>query len=392
MIYETIGAIDILGAVLRREEPPPWEDASAFAAAWSRRVAIRKFRSVREDFYRDISAFLQDGTDFHEAISSLLAIYTDDGKNMGHALVPALRFWSRPENTMRSLPDLLRGWAPSNEVMMIQAGEMAGADGSGASLSRMLDKTVAQIAIEQEMKSLFVGPIVKASGGLLISVAYIVYLALSVVPGILPYLKDLQALGVTAQSLVALQKALINPEVYTGLIPAAGILLWFVWSFDNWTGPWRRWADRKIEFYTIYKDTRGAIFLKALAPLLGVGKSHPEALLILANEGNPYERSRIGAAAQLAAESRGLGQALRYTGLEFPDRHLIHRLIAVEGRRTQADAIADMADRHLGTVRHRIAKFGVGLSMVVNFFVIAVFTYGTFAQFQIMQALSTMAR
>lgn len=387
MIAATLATADLLAAGFRRHLPSPLEDAQAWYQHWRHRRDVRLFQPVRADVYRDLQDDLLDGSDLHEAIQRLIAIYSKQGRSQNHPALPALRAWADKRNRAAQLSGLLRAWAPSYDVQMVVAGEMSG------NVPRMLARLVDQIDIQFKLTLLFLTPV-----GQMLRSVLTVALLLGVdiyftIPSLRPMidLKKLPSLS-PGRAMIHLSDALHDPLALLVAVPLIACALWLAWSFQNWTSPIRIWAERHIPLYGLYRDIAGARFLKALAPFKAAGKSDAEAMHILAQEGTAYERSRIAPAAQYCAQNHGIGQAFDYAGHEFPDAGLIMRLIATQGRRTQAESIEDMAARHLGRIERRVEKFGQSIAMWGMVFVAVGFAVQTWASLQIIGSLVSTGR
>ncbi|MCW2240358.1 hypothetical protein [Azospirillum canadense] len=392
MIAATLATADVLAAGLRRHLPSPLDDAQAWLHHWRHRHDVHRFQAVRADVYRDLREDLLDGSSVQDALRRLIHIYSKKGRDPHHPALPALRSWTDKRNTSKALSDLLRPWAPSYDVTMIIAGEKGApvtrADGiQEAALPRMLGKLIEQIDIQARLASLFLKPVRDMAENMAMAFLVIGVDAYYTIPSLRAMIDPARHLPFPANVWVALSAFLNTPASALVLVPLLALAAWIVWSFQNWTHPARLWAERHIVFYRLYRDIAGARFLKSLAPFKAAGKSDPEALALLAHEGSPYERNRVGTAAHYCVlQNYSIGESFDHAGHEFPDPALIMRLIATQGRATQAHMIEDMVDRHVAVVERRVDKVGRLAAALGWAFVGVVLAIQLIAQYQIIKA------
>lgn len=68
------------------------------------------------------------------------------------------------------------------------------------------------------------------------------------------------------------------------------LILGVLWILPNWTGPVRRWADRRLPGFVLYKTLRSSPRLLTLGGYLGAGLGFKRALAQLIESANPWER------------------------------------------------------------------------------------------------------
>ena len=393
MIPAVLATADLFTAGLRRELSSPFSDLHQWIDHWRHRLHVRRFMAIRADVYRDLREDLLDGSDIQDALGRLIHIYTNKGRDDQHPALPALRAWHAPARRADPLSQLLRGWAPSYDITLVLAGEMAGTikedDGRVQDARpRMLGRLADQIDIQSELVMLFLSPVGAVLQSLITALLLLGVSIFVTVPILRPMidpgrLAPLSPGGV----LLFLSDVLNEPYSIFILMPVIASVLWLAWSFQNWSHPIRLWAERHISLYGIYRDLAGVRFLKALAPFKVAGISDAEALDKLSQEGTPYERSRVVPAAQYCINySYSIGESFDQAGHNFPHPSLIIRLITTHGRQTQSKLIEDMVDRHLAVVRRRVDRYGRSVSNWGWLLVFLVLLLQTFAEFQLIRA------
>ena len=386
MIAATLATADLLAAGLRRHIPSPLDDAQAWLQHWRMRRDVHRFQAVRADLYRDLRDDLQDGSDLQDALHRIKHIYSKKGTDHRHPALPALHAWTDKSRRADRLSTLLRNWAPTYDVQMILA-----ADASGQ-VPRMLGRLVDQIDIQSKLTMLFFSPVAQMLRSVFTVVLLLGVSLYFTIPSLRAMIDIRKLPPFPGRAMIHLSDALHDPMALLVAVPLLVATLWVVWSFQNWTGPLRVWAERHFALYGLYRDIAGARFLKALAPFKSAGKSDAEAMHILAQEGTPYERSRIAPAAQYCAANHGIGESFEYAGHDFPDAALIMRLIATQGRQNQVTSIEDMAARHLANIERRVEKFGRSVALF-GWLVVAIgFAVQTFADLQIIGSLVSTGR
>lgn len=394
-----LATADLFTAALRHKLSHPVSDFSAWLDYWRHRVHVRRFLVVRADVYRDLREDLLDGSDIHDAIGRLIHIYSNKGRDSRHPALPALKAWHAPSRRADTLPQLLRGWAPSYDISLVLAGEMAGTikDEHGRvqdARSRMLGRLADLIEIQSQLAMLFLTPVGVVLRSIFTALLLLCVSVFVTVPVLRPMIDPSRIAPLSPGNVLLVLSDLLNEPLSIFLVmPIVGAALWTAWSFQHWTHRSRLWAERNISLYRIYRDLVGVRFLKALSPFKGAGISDAEALDKLSQEGTPYERSRVVPAAQYCINySYSIGESFEQAGHDFPDPGLTIRLITTHGRKEQAKLIEDMVNRHLDVVRRRVDKFARRVSAWGWVFVFLVLLLQTFAEFQLISASTNMSQ
>lgn len=216
-----------------------------------------------------------------------------------------------------SLGQVLSKWAPVDEVMIIEGN-------SSSNLGPPLAECVKIIKIKSAM-------ITQVKGAL----AYPLFLA-SVLCG---------ALFVVGRTVLPQFLELADPSDWTGagwviyklslflnsgwiwvaLLSVVSVVVLVIWSLPHWCGPLRQRLD-KLPPWSIYRLLIGSSWMLSISALLSSGIPLVEAMSGIqgvSRKTSPWLAERLARTLRFLHQGKNLGEALRMTGYEFPDKELI---------------------------------------------------------------------
>lgn len=120
-------------------------------------------------------------------------------------------------------------------------------------------------------------------------------------------------------------------------------------SMPHLTGPVRYYLD-KLPPWSIYRRVNGSIALISIAVQIRAGVRTQEALDTIAADSSAYLRERMIAAAQGVAKGSSLGEALRDSEYDFPDRTTIRNLVGLDKLDNFDVALRRASENELKTV------------------------------------------
>jgi hypothetical protein len=225
----------------------------------SQRLAIHSFQKKRSEFYDDLSSLLKS-TD-----RKLIDIFAVDSER--HAGTPRgviTGVWvQRLNENGADLADAWFGTLPDDEVAVLSVQQMGGANAIATALNDM--------ARMSKLTELVVAETKKTVGAAVVALA-IGLGAVTVFPIVaVDMLKD--SLEMPASAWGSSGRALASwvDTIKNGAIPTA-LFMFFLfalvwWSFRNWTGPGRAWADKRIVLYRTLRDLSAVRFLDTMSTL-----------------------------------------------------------------------------------------------------------------------------
>jgi toxin co-regulated pilus biosynthesis protein E len=235
---------------------------------WTARLGFGT--SARLRFYERLSGYLQDGIPLDSAVSMIHRRWVakrKSGRFVTEAILTALR-------DGRRLSDALRAgrWAPTQEIVLIEAGERAG------DLAQGLGQAIFVTTALGQLRSSIVKGLAYPVFLLAALVGLFVFFGLKTVPEMVKVI-PLDRWPEDCRSFHALTTGLVEYGPYGGA-GLAGLLALAVWSLPRWTGRWRDRFDRAPP-WSLYRTLHGSAVLIALGGLLTTGTPFAEALRVV---------------------------------------------------------------------------------------------------------------
>ncbi|EEQ11723.1 type II secretion system F family protein [Yersinia mollaretii] len=269
---------------------------------------------TRMGIYEKLGKFIANGVPITQALAEIHLHLSVDGTKPDNPKAQAVEQWRRTVLNGQPFARALQGWAPKNEISLLEAGEISGR--FDQAVQDVLFVYTAGKRIRSALAGLVYPLFLMCTTGL-----YMYIFGTQVVPAfdaILPK-ERWQGTGHTM--------ALMAEFVQTGLLPLVIFLIIMVIvilsTMAIWTGKIRRVFDR-FPPWSIYRLVIGSNFLISFSALLNAGISVPDALQILARNASPWYRERLLATRlQMLNGARNIGDALHRTGLNFPSWEMI---------------------------------------------------------------------
>lgn len=167
------------------------------------------------------------------------------------------------------------------------------------------------------------------------------------------------------------------PVVFGGVIAATAISCW---SLRRWTGAGRRFFDRNIFPFTVYREVTGFAWLLSFAALLKAGVPDTEALKSQIFSASPWLASRLRPIEGGLRDGFNLASAMRRSGFEFPSVDLIEEIDAYVGFPNFAEVIEKVAKEYAEALERRLLARGMVISfafLLMMYFAFAVVQLGS---------------
>lgn len=275
---------------------------------------MRVSSSDRLRLYRKLGSLLHNNFTLMDALDRIWDIESDGGKNDHEPMAIAIKEWQSSLEAGTSFAAAIEGWVPSRESLMLTVGDVSKLE---KALTNVVKVSEGVSRITQPLIAAFTYPLFLLTLTVLIIIMVGVYLVpelISVVP------KDFVWKG-TAKTLVGSSK-FAEKNWWTflvGMFIAVGVI---GFSFGFWKGKIRSFFD-KFPPWSLYRMFTGVGWMFSLSSLVQAGVPISKALKILQEDSNPYLAERIEKTLWYISNGDNLGNALRKTGYNFPDKEVI---------------------------------------------------------------------
>lgn len=331
-----------------------FDDLSLSMAQYS----IRSSKKKRFRIYRKIQGMMEMNEPLPTALDRLWRNVSEDGTKPTRAAAMAVQQWLERSRHGKSLAEMLDGWIPQRELMLIRAGEESG----------NVAKAITSIMTVDEAAS-------KMRGAILSAVTYPAFIFL-LMAGVLwmfgvnliePMRKNAppavmaNMAGIAAVSDFVRERGLLTLMVVGACV--AGIIV----SLPIWTGRMRARFDM-IPPFAWYRIWQGSAFLLSMSALLSAQVPLRKCFEILLTGAKPWLAERLESARQEILRGKNLGEALRAQKLNFPDPQLARDLEILSERVDVARTLEVLAKdwleeqtRALNSQSQLVKTIGMGL-------------------------------
>lgn len=331
----------------------------------------------RSAFYRRLAVYLNNGIPVRAATTRLLQQKSlQGGSGLMAAFDPdrlALQEIGDRLANGETLSQALRGWAPTADLSIIQAGELSGDLASGLRsaiegqgiIGRMMGKIVGEA----------IDPMVMSGLGV-----YLVYIVGTKMVPPMELMSNPNTWPTLARALLPMAAAAQSPwSAVFFLLMIVGLVSTVV-SLPFWSQHGRRYVEN-IPPWSIYRMIIGAQWMIGFSRLVGSGITATDALGLQAKYARPWLRDRLLDAQQRMRNGRELGQAFIEGEMGFPDRILADDLSAFSGsgdfakllRSLGEEWLEDIERKVMGTVRMMALFANIGVNLLILLVVFGVF-------------------
>lgn len=316
--------------------------ASELSESVSLALARLQFLGARREYYEDLAEALDD----NDEPRSIIARDVEKAEQRKDVMGTLYRLWlQRMED--RSFVEALSGTVPTLDQMILNSSDSAN------SLVRGLRFLCLAIDASRQMSGAILGALAMPVILIIAFVAMLLTFAYMLVPLLLRMLPPVEW--------PPLGKVVYNLSMYVtnyGIHTAIAIIVLtivFVLSLSRWPAdPVRKWCDRYLLPYTIYRDYMGSLFLVSLAALMENDVDLSSALDVLHENSNPWLQSHIEEIQhRLYSESENPGIAFD-TGIF--NRKISERVIQFGKRSSFQSAVAKVGLRSIDKSARFVSK------------------------------------
>ncbi len=347
------------------------------------KIVFRLNTSKRMATCRKLASLLRNEFTLMNALGRIEMIESRGGRKPGEPFAIVMRQWQKNLERGMSFSEATRGWVPPEETLLLTSGNISNLAVALENIGRVVEGTR---RINRAMASAMAYPMFL----LALTFGIIIMVGLYLVPP----LADAAGTDVVwrgaAASLIWLSAA--AHKYWFMVVLVAVILTGVIWvSLPNWTGRARAFMDR-MPPWSVYKIRVSVSWLMSLSAMVAAGMTVPDAMRMLADNGNRYLRGVLSAALRHIANGDNLGVALANTGLDFPNDEIIGDLAIYADMNGFDQNLSRVANDYLDDSVRRMEAISSTLNsigiMLVSL-IIAWVVLGTFQmQDQITAALS----
>lgn len=304
--------------------------------AWLAKSKFKPKHRIR--FYEQLILLHKNGVPQIEALTEIYNIYSDEGKRPKRLRALVAQDCVLGLGIGKSLSSVLNRWVPFAEYSVIEAGEQSGLLTEAFERAITIIKAKSRISAAVGKATIYPSILFVFAGILLqkVSTELVPKLGRSTNP---------ETWDWSARTLKVLADFVTHYGVISVGILAVLIALIFA-TLGTWKGGLRYYLD-KVPPWSIYRMLHGSTFLLNVGVLVGSGTKLNDALTRLAENANPWLKSRVEAASYGVNIGSNLGKALYQAGYDFPDKEAISFLRVITGRTGSEEAIERFGEQWL---------------------------------------------
>lgn len=346
------------------------ELASSFGAggnALTHRLGALTVKGSRHrlSMYRQFARFAQRGYD----VKAPLETMHERAIKRGRSTAVVYEEWLRGVNEGKRFSDILADYAPAAERMAVSSGEETGQIGQGFQMAAYI------VESNNRLRGALVSTLAYPTLLLGVFIALLVFISALLIP----QLEEMLPVEFWPPISAALHWIATGLQKYGLLLLGAFVVgsTAAVLSLPYWTSPVRRYLDRSLPPWTIYRDIQGGLLLVALSGVVAAGAPIDDALRRLRRTASPWMAAHLDEMIGNVAQGLTPARAME-TGLMSDV--LMDELIAYDRAGDLASAIEflgrDAIDLVIGRIRGIAAAIGVALMFGVGASI--VWTWGSF--------------
>ncbi len=277
---------------------------------------MRRSKKQRFRIYRKLQGMMEMNEPLPTALDRLWRNVSEDGQKPNRPAALAVQQWLERSRQGKELADMLDGWIPQRELMLLRAGEESG----------NVAKAIGSIMSVDEAAE-------KMRRAIMSAVTYPVFIFL-LMSGIMwmfgvnliePMRKNAPPAVFAKMQGIAAVSDFVRHSGFLTLCLIGGFVALIIFSLPRWKGKLRARFDM-FPPYAWYRVWQGSAFLLSMSALLSAQVPLRKCFEILLVNAKPWLAERLESARQEILRGRNLGEALRVQGLNFPDPQLARDL------------------------------------------------------------------
>lgn len=285
------------------------------------RLAFKYGIRERRRLWLKLSKLIDAGVPILQAIQSLYDRRIKSGSKQDPMSLALQLMVSGMQNGER-LGNVLTGWVPDAERMLIASGEQAG------ETARALILAAETMESKQRIRNAVLGGISYPIVLFIMALAVMYLFGFKIVPGFTQVVNESQFHGM-AKAMIVVSKFV---QIWLGwfVVGVLGLAAIFLASLSRWNGLMRERFDR-FPPYSIYRIVVGSNWLIALSSLIEAGLRIESALSQMLEGASPWLSDRINNALLGMRSGLTLGDSLDKAGQGFPDQEIVEDLGVFSG-------------------------------------------------------------
>jgi len=286
------------------------------------KLYLKAFPSRRYKIYSMLGRLLDANIDSRTALDFIYDVVSNDGRNPNEMESVAVRHWIASHREHGRLSEALVGWVPTDEILLLEAGERSGQFQSALKVMLRLNEKLGSI------RGAIFGKLAYPATTFIMLGGVIYFLSIRFMPPMIA-IKGEKAtwLGSAGDTVAFLTWA------ETWLIPAAVslfcVLVAIFSTLSYFRGPVRAVLD-KFPPWSVHRFVSGTSFLTATLVLMESGRGLVDSLAVTRPNASPYLADKIDKIEAEMREGADFGAALAASGDNFPDHELIKEIQVYE--------------------------------------------------------------
>ena len=319
---------------------------------------FRMTKKQRFRIYRKLQGMMEMNEPLPTALDRLWRNVSEDGERPTRPAALAVQQWLERSRQGKELADMLEGWIPSRELMLLRAGEESGNVGKAIGSIMAVDEAAERM--RRAILSAITYPVFIF--GLMSAVMWMFGANL-----IEPMRKNAPPAVFEKMKGIAAVSDFVRESGFLTLCVIGAFVAVVIYSLSRWRGKTRAKLDM-FPPYAWYRIWQGSAFLLSMSALLSAQVPLRRCFEILLIDAKPWLGERLESARQEILRGRNLGEALRVHKLNFPDPQLARDLEILSERsdiaRTLEILVRDWLEeqiRNLNAQAALVRTIGMGL-------------------------------
>jgi type II secretory pathway component PulF len=279
-------------------------------------MKMRSNKKLRFRIYRKLQGMMEMNEPLPTALDRLWRNVSEDGTRPSRPAAMAVQQWLERGRQGKNLSEMLEGWVPAREHMLMRAGEESGNVGKAIGSIMAVDEAA------EKMKRAIMSAI---------TYPVFIFLLMSGVMwmfgvNLIEPMRENAPPQVFAQMAgIAAVSDFVRNKGFLTLCIIGGAVFFIIMTLPRWRGRIRAKFDM-FPPYAWYPIWQGSAFLLSMSALLSAQVPLRKCFEILLEGSKPWLYERLESARQEILRGRNLGEALRVEGLNFPDPQLARDL------------------------------------------------------------------
>lgn len=285
------------------------------AMGWAR-FRMRSSKKQRFRIYRKLQGMMEMNEPLPTALDRLWRNVSEDGMRPSRPAAMAVQQWLERSRQGKELADMLDGWIPQREHMLLRAGEESGNVGKAISSVMAVDEAA------EKMRRAILSAITYPTFIFLLMSGVMWMFGVNLIE---PMRKNAPPAVFEKMAGIAAVADFVRYKGFMTLCLIGAAVSGVIFSLPRWRGRMRARFDM-FPPYAWYRIWQGSAFLLSMSALLSAQVPLRKCFEILLQGSKPWLHERLESARQAILRGCNLGEALRIQKLNFPDPQLARDL------------------------------------------------------------------